>query len=224
MSDSKKNVLKGLILIMSQTIHMKRKKVITLDVSKLRYEMHRLWCMVIDAGEAPDLLVGIATGGELCAREICSNVPAGMKVVALRRPTTELKQHSTFRRLLWRLPYAISNRLRLIEDRLLELQAGQADRPIIAPVTEELRAGVAEVAATVKERASRCVLVIDDAIDSGATMGRVVTELRAALPHDTRILTAVLTQTRATSIFTPDFRLHYGVLLRFPWSLDFRGV
>lgn len=187
--------------------------------------MEELWMLVTDAGEKPDLLVGIATGGELCARLISHHFPAGMMTVALRRKGTEVKRRTPAISLLAHLPYAVTNRLRQFEDSVLERRAGQTSTAVtIARATVQLRQDVDAVAAVVRERSLRAVLVVDDAVDSGATLGRVVAELRAGLPATTRIVTAVLTQTRAAPVYCPDFRLHDGVLLRFPWSIDFRAA
>jgi hypoxanthine phosphoribosyltransferase len=67
------------------------------------------------------------------------------------------------------------------------------------------------------------VLVVDDAIDSGATMATVVEQLRDAVGDGGEVRTAVLTITTRTAVFQPDFTLYRQTLCRFPWSHDFQG-
>lgn len=210
----------ALVLMGKSFRHRFFKQVVTLGPADLGREMDQLWSLVTKSGTRPDLLIGIATGGERCARLISVNVPAGMMVVALRRPGTQIKQRSSASRLLARMPYLVTNMLRRFEDLVLEHRGKNL---AIAAPTAQLNDDIAAVARVVHEQALQTILVVDDAVDSGATLGRVVTDLRMALPPSARIVTAVLTQTRDAPVFVPDFRLHDRVLLRFPWSFDFRG-
>ncbi|EAQ06425.1 phosphoribosyltransferase family protein [Yoonia vestfoldensis] len=196
------------------------RRILTLDQDALQSDMERLLGLVKDAGERPDLLVGVATGGELCGRLISEHFPAGLISVVMRRPSTSYKKTTLIKIVLSSLPYAITNLFRGVEDALLERYTKKV--PISVP-TDELRRDIAVVAAAVERQGLQSVLVVDDAIDSGATLACIVAELKAALPSNVRIITAVLTQTRPTPAISADFRLYDCVMLRFPWSLDFRG-
>lgn len=64
------------------------------------------------------------------------------------------------------------------------------------------------------------ILVVDDAVDSGATLRTVIATIRSTWP-DAEIRSAVLTVTRSRPLILPDYTLYpRGTLLRFPWSLD----
>ena len=65
------------------------------------------------------------------------------------------------------------------------------------------------------------ILIIDDAIDTGATLNALINELRHR-NKSVEIKTAVFTVTLDKPCFRPDFYLFdNNTLLRFPWSKDF---
>ncbi|MBC7799187.1 MAG: hypothetical protein H7Z10_01075, partial [Gemmatimonadaceae bacterium] len=64
------------------------------------------------------------------------------------------------------------------------------------------------------------VLIVDDAVDSGATLAAVLAEVRRLAPPGARIETAAITVTTAAPIATPDHALFNRQLCRFPWSMD----
>lgn len=204
------------------------KPVITLDNRRLEKAMAALWVEVSGASAStrPDGIVGIATGGLVCARVLCRQVPLPLFSCALRRPSTAAKSNPLARRALAVMPYGLTNWLRRLEDWLLERKTarGQPDdavRP--AEPNEILAADIAEIAAHVRQAGLRHLVVIDDAVDSGVTLGTVVSALRAALPDTTVLTTAVVAQTRPAPAFAPDVALYKSSLCRFPWSFDFRG-
>ncbi len=66
------------------------------------------------------------------------------------------------------------------------------------------------------------VVVIDDAVDSGATLHKVMTELQAVYPTVT-FKSAVLTVTSPAPIYRPDYTLFDNqTLIRTPWSIDMK--
>lgn len=65
-----------------------------------------------------------------------------------------------------------------------------------------------------------CVMVVDDAVDSGITLAAVLRTLRACCPPATELRTAAITVTRPDPVVKPDYALYRGVLCRFPWSFD----
>lgn len=199
------------------------KPVITLDETDLENAMCELWAKVDARGGAPDGIVGIATGGLRCAEKLIGRVPVPLYSCAMRRPATEIKRRPAIRRVLRALPYGISNWLRRVEDRQLEKADKNArSKAIIA--SAQLLEDVDAISRKVKERKQRHLVLIDDAVDSGATLGCVVATLRAALPPETMLTVAVLTQTRSKPAFLPDVVLYRETLCRFPWSFDFRGA
>lgn len=191
----------------------------TLTPADLTRAADDLVAMAERSGFTPDVIVGIETGG-LKLVEALSSPPAVVLPCRMRRIGTELKESVPGRRLLRRLPYAVGNRIRQIED-----WVGCRGEARVPAATEELIRGVDEIARVVAERGLTCVLVVDDAVDSGGTLACVMGALRARLPENVRLGSAVLTRTRPPerTAAQPDFALHSMVLFRFPWSLDYKA-
>ena len=75
---------------------------------------------------------------------------------------------------------------------------------------------------TVLKEGGLNVLVVDDAVDSGATLRNVISALMDISPNNV-IKTAALTVTRKSPIVMPDYYLYHDrTLMRFPWSEDRR--
>ena len=197
------------------------KPVVTLDQARLRADMKRLWDRAQAGEQAPDAIVGVATGGLVCARLLEDDVEVEIFSVAMRRASSATKEAMGVSRILHRLPYGLTNWLRRLEDGLLARRAARAPTPVPAP-TPALTQDVAEIARAVQERGLRHLLVIDDAVDSGATLACVLNSLTEALGPDVTLSSAVVTQTRAATLCTPDIALYHGTLCRFPWSHDFK--
>lgn len=66
----------------------------------------------------------------------------------------------------------------------------------------------------------KCVLIVDDAVDSGATLKAVVDKFKTVFP-DKEIKTAAITVTGKKVMYYPDFCVYNnGTLIRTPWSID----
>lgn len=197
---------------------MTTKTVRTLSPVGLQRAADELLAQVERSGFVPDVLVGIETGGVHVVQAL-SNPPPLILSCRLVRPSTQMKQSSAGQRLLRVLPYAITNRLRLLEDWM-----GSRAAPTVPPTTQELKDGIAAVGRTVAERGCKRVLIVDDAVDSGGTLARVLRDLGPSLPVGTEVRSAVLTRTRPATrtAVEPDFALYSMVLLRFPWSFDYK--
>lgn len=158
----------------------------------------------------PDLVVGIATGGELVAGRMFASVPHVS--VESRRPTTAAKERcGGVWRLVRRLPLWMRNSLRIAEARMLS-----AGKPRQVEAAELAPDAVAAIAG------ARRVLIVDDAIDSGATMARVLEAVRG-VGGERQTATAVINVTTKKHLVEPDYRLYVDRrLVRYPWSKDFR--
>ena len=194
------------------------KTVRTLSPSELTRAADDLIASVVESGFTPDALIGIETGG-LKVVEALSKPPPIVLRCRMVRSTTEVKKLTVAARVLRRLPYPVADRLRLLEDWL-----GSRQTPGIPPPTRELEDAVDVIAGVVDELGLKRLLLVDDAVDSGGTLGCVLAALRARMPDDVKVLSAVLTRTRPVqnTAVEPDFTLHSMVLLRFPWSFDYR--
>jgi uncharacterized protein len=166
-----------------------------------------------------DLIVGIPTGGRYVAETMARAVDGAIPVRTLtcRRASTRYKTGTgLIRRLVAGLPQPILDRLRLIEHRIL------THRPARVPSVHyrfdrgELAAFNDWVARAGKRPA---VLVVDDAVDSGATLFQVLNAVRRCAPA-AQIRSAVITVTSDTPLVYPEYALYHRKLCRFPWSLD----
>jgi hypoxanthine phosphoribosyltransferase len=64
------------------------------------------------------------------------------------------------------------------------------------------------------------VLIVDDSVDTGATMLHVMDTLRRQAGVPVTLATAAITVTTERPLVAPDYVLLRQQLCRFPWSLD----
>ncbi|MFF4724666.1 phosphoribosyltransferase family protein [Streptomyces mirabilis] len=190
----------------------------TLSPAALTRAADDLVAMVERSGFIPDAVVGIETGGLKVVESLATPPPIVLRC-RMARPSTELKKSQLGRRLLRSLPYALADRFRLIEDWI-----GSRGKSSVPSPPDELVRCIDEIARIVAERGLTRLLVVDDAVDSGGTLGCVMSALRARLPEEVRVVSAVITRTRPPerTATEPDFALHSMVLCRFPWSFDYK--
>ena len=158
----------------------------------------------------PDLVVGIASGGEFVASLLFTDIEHSS--VSMHRPSTADKEDASIVfRVLRRSPRFVSDALRVIEACVLRVTSIWR-RPQRAVLTPAARDAV---------KRSSNVLVVDDAIDSGVTM-RSVLDAIETVPGERDVRTAVITQTTVHPRVKADYAMFRdGVLIRFPWSKDF---
>lgn len=194
------------------------RSVITLKQPAFEAACASLMRMVL-ADYEPTLLVGIRTGGLVVAEAMARSLSRPMVVLPLtcRRPGTATKSRLPFlHEVLGAMPRGVVDAMRIVEHRLL---AARRKRLATAPSVDHDEA--AAIAALLAERTvQHRLLVVDDAVDSGATLATVMEILRSSCPNDTEICSAVITVTLDSPRIMPDFVLHHRVLCRFPWSFD----
>lgn len=163
-------------------------------------------------GAAPDVLVGIITGGAIVARNISKYFPdARLMNLCLQRSTTRLKG-PWFSGIVKILPRFLQNWLRMAESSVLSISSTRKDNRSVE-LPEELRLYL-------NGNPSASIMVVDDAVDSGNTMKRVVDTLAKAWPR-AKITTAAITVTTLHPVIEPDIALYRNrTLIRFPWSSD----
>lgn len=174
------------------------RRVLTLDSAGVAGACRRLESLC--AGFRPDLVVGIAQGGAEVAWQVFPS--ADHCVVGSPRSHRGVKG----RWLSW-FPVWLLDCLRVLELRQ------RRRRPIEA---------LPDLQPDLLERVGKagCILVVDDAVDSGATLQAVMVAIRVAAPQ-AEVRSAVLTVTRSNPLIRPDFCCFAeGTILRFPWSLD----
>lgn len=194
------------------------RSVITLKQPEFEAACASLMRMVM-ADYEPTLLVGVRTGGLVVAEAMARSLsrPVVLLPLTCQRPGTATKSRlPLLHEVLGAMPRGAVDAMRIVEHRLL---ASRRKRLAKTPhVDHDEAAAIAALLAegTHKHR----LLVVDDAVDSGATLATVVERLRSMCPSDTEIRTAVITVTLDSPRLLPDFVLHHRVLCRFPWSFD----
>lgn len=167
------------------------------------------------------LVVGVAEGGLPIGEHFANRLRAdagllvNYSVVKCQRSSTKLKKSNPKKEELLRIvfrntPRPVLNFLRVIEHYKLSrrLKADQ-DREVIANTELEQFS-----------RSSDFILVVDDAVDSGASLKTVVDFIKKTALPGSIIKTLAVTVTQKNPLITPDYYLFSGVLVRFPWSLD----
>lgn len=198
----------------------RRKDVVTLGQVSLERDAHRLAVLVRSEFE-PQLVVGIRTGGAVVAKLMDFEPGTLLMECSMRRPgSTSSGRLGLSAHIAGRIPYAIADALRRLEDAALSRRG-----PERRDVSPALRAALRDVADVSRMNAVKRVLVVDDAVDSGATLQCVHSELdRALASDDIEIRTCAVVSTREFDkvLESPDYVLYRGLLCRFPWSHDFR--
>ena len=187
-------------------------QVITLSPPLLDRACESMSEMVMDMlASAPDIVVGIQSGGAPIAESIAARIGiANIAYASATRPGSTVR--SLMAPLLKRLPRGVNNVLRSAESRLLRHTPG-GDRKVAFSISGEMVAMIATAKAPV-------LLVVDDAVDSGKTLSEVVTRLKSMYPH-ARVVTAAVAVTTPDPVFRPDISLYADTLVRFPWSADY---
>lgn len=168
----------------------------------------------------PVALIGIATGGAVVARLVHGELLKELHDLrcfdlSASRASTIVKRRSNIRYVFRILPLFILDFLRIVESLMLRFNMKSSEVP------ERYVKFSDELLAYLKDAQNGCVYIVDDAIDSGATMSRVLAmlkEVNSALEF--KVASLVVTQ--ETPLLTPDVSLYNKVLIRFPWSDDYK--
>jgi hypoxanthine phosphoribosyltransferase len=190
----------------------------TLDDDALAIAAQQLAAKIVQ-DYAPDIVIGIRTGGYTLAALMMQLMPHGTPLAPLtcRRHSTHTKTRFAFvKQIVRKLPYFLTNRLRVIEH--TRLMRTRQNQPLyFSPDTSEV-AFLKEIMERIGKKPN--ILIIDDAVDSGATLAAVISVIHSCSPSTIKI--AAITTTMPSPLVQPDFTLYNNVLCRFPWSLDFK--
>jgi len=196
-------------------------KVLTLSKKQLHEHACQLFSLIQNDGITIDTVVGIATGGIYVSQPIHK---ALIKVkwkgqyieTKLSRPSTETKESLGVKNILTKLPYSLLNILRIIEVKYFEIfKATQYDN------TVEKRIHFSNTQINIIKK-TQTLLLVDDAIDTGSTILALKHVIQNINPK-IQIKVAVLTVTHQTPYIIPDYTLYRNVLLRCPWSMDYKS-
>lgn len=166
----------------------------------------------------PDLVIGVLTGGSFVAKNILCSLPHNDErlyiEVKVQRSDTKKKEKGIVKYVLSYSPTFLLNWMRILESLFLEMKAKRYN-----PKREGKIELPVNIDSFLKTRA-RNILLVDDAIDSGATLNLIKAYL---LNHykDITVKIAVITVTTTHPIVDADYSLfHDRILVRFPWSND----
>jgi hypoxanthine phosphoribosyltransferase len=175
--------------------------------------------LVVEDG-LPDALIGIRTGGFYVADAMADAMNQSMPVLSVtcRRPSTRYKGGlSGLKAIIAKLPRPIVDRLRMIEHAVLTRRS----RPTRQVDFQFDAAEIAALDIWLEQAGSHPrIVIVDDAVDSGATLSHVLRLVTDRAPAGATICCAVITVTTAQPLIQPDYALYRQQLCRFPWSLD----
>lgn len=191
-------------------------KVITVNEPGLEWQTRELSKMVKNDHPQPfTAILAVRKGGSYVAESFLRNFPSELSgkyfEIDLHRPSSKYKKGFLVT-VLPHVPIWILNTMRFMEASLLQLRhkltgikVPEVTLPEGFPTT-----GVNDI------------LIIDDAIDSGATLKGVENAIRKISP-DSRIKFMAITVTTDKPLVMADYYLyHDSTLIRFPWSKDFK--
>jgi len=196
-------------------------KVITLSQKELRSEAFALCNTIREDNFIPDIILGIATGGIYISQPIKACFEANAwdgfyAEIKLSRHSTKIKKSTNIKSILQRLPYSILNLLRMLEVTLFEKMKSKIYNP-----NKESRVHFSrELQEEIKD--AKSILLVDDAIDTGATVLAIKNVIKSLNPHIT-IKVTVLTVTHKNPYIEPDYTNYRRALLRCPWAEDYKG-
>ncbi len=166
---------------------------------------------------APDIVIGVLTGGGVIGREMMSTFHKKSDCyyveVKLQRGSTKAKEASNVKALLKRLPEWMLNTLRIMEVELLEIKA---------KFVKPHRYGILSLEDDIKKKLvskGKRVLIVDDCIDTGWTLKIIRDYLEKTYPGNEYKI-AVFTTAHRHPVMKADFQLYNRTLIRFPWAYD----
>ena len=187
-------------------------KMIRIAADQLESECSKLYRKVLASGFHPTAIVGIPTAGRFvmdAMRAEAGDSVLMLEAAAKRPTTTDAKKSSTVKQVASRLPTSIQRLLRALELHLVTKRLPRARTVVISDANRASLLGLS---------AAR-LLVVDDSVDTGATLEAVVKELRRIRP-DADVKTAALAVSLPKLRVPVDFVLHNDVLIQGPWSVD----
>lgn len=180
-------------------------KVLTLDLPRFAEACNRLERLVTDSEFKPEIAIYIPSKGAKMKQFMFVQID-GAEVEIIRPSKNGMLKCVS--RILKHMPAKLVDRIRVAEAHFLVKRRSHM---------HSVRLSLPEISSDVNR-----VIVIDDAVDSGATLHKVMSELQEAYPAVT-FKSAVLTVTSTHPIYRPDFTLYDNqTLIRTPWSIDMK--
>ena len=178
-------------------------KIISLDWQSFSEACKKLRSAVDNSGFKPDTVIAIPRGGSYLL-QYGWNDAATTKINIHKPSGFSLKKHAA--KLIKLMPLALRDRLRIWDaKRLIRRSDHMTNTTIEIPALDD----------SVKK-----ILLVDDAVDSGATLLAVISKLKE-MRTDIDVRCAAITVTSDRPLCMPDYFLyHNSTLIRMPWSID----
>lgn len=180
-----------------------RRHVITLQEESFRHVVGQLQNKIEASGFVPDAVLSIRRGGEFVGELMFPDIPH--YAVTLQRESTKRKK-GILKNIFRLIPRFLLDKLRILEAWWLSRNSHKASLStnVILPDLNLYRK----------------ILIVDDAVDSGATLTSIFNAASSQFPN-TDFKTAAITVTTEKPLINPDFSIYNNfTLIRFPWSID----
>lgn len=188
-----------------------------MEVITLNKEVFSQKCseLVLKLDLQPELIVGILNGGRYVVDEIKNDFSkTHIELVKLKRKLEWIDYLAK--------PFILKSFSKDVRDELRKYKAKNTEKSVDKLDLFELSKCKFDLKLDITEKEKvKTILIIDDAIDTGRTMFVVMNNLRKLFPKS-EIKTAVISWTMENSIVKPDYYLFKQVLVRFPWSKDYK--
>ena len=158
-----------------------------------------------------DLAVGIADGGKIVAEKIALKTHLPLLIVKRQRSLTNKKNR--IKAVFKYIPKRVLNFFRVLESSFYQLSLKRKKRK---DKSGEIQM-CCEDCSFLETKSIKNVLLIDDALDSGATILDVEKFFE---PKHWNFKVAVITQTFNQPLINADYKIYNKTLIRFPWSSD----
>lgn len=185
------------------------KKVLTLNQKEFEHITINFY-LSIEKKYSPDIIIFIKNGGLFIKKAIHGYINnKTIYFVKVQRPSTKIKNNLKykifFKKILHKLPYFILDRLRILEHFIF-----------INSTKKNLRK------LRIKNFGfNKNILIFDDAVDSGIT-AKFIFDAIIKNNSSSNIRLAALTQTTNQKNIKVDYLKYKNILIRFPWSLDYK--
>jgi uncharacterized protein len=171
---------------------------------------------------SPDLIIGILTGGDhvgkYIAKELYYELDNKVKYIGIKiqRSSTNKKNTAIFNKIMRRIPTYFLNLLRN-----LEMHTSEVISIFLSP-KRIVSTSFSSLDLDIIRNASQ-VLIVDDAIDTGATIKTLLNHINA-INSSLEVKVAVITLTHSNPLVYPDYLLYNRTIVRFPWSNDVKNL
>lgn len=200
-------------------------KVLALDSGAVRETMSLLAGQIATDGLRPSIIVAIMNGGETPAELLAKEMegaasPFFIRVRSSRPGIGKLKPLKSF--LARYLPTWALDHLRHLEHKVQTQWTPEPSTMSVETFDHEHIELFTSVVANTEIGPHSPVLLVDDAVDTGMTVTRILaTAMHVGIPRNClRVVAIVATTANAEALV--DYVRYRRILCRFPWSVDMR--